>query len=139
MSSRINFRFRLAIERGDLGEVTDAVGFLLERRPPTVRAPDVAYLRPEHAHFARADEFISVAPDVAVEVNSPNDRAGEVLDKVRWWLAHGTRQVWVVDDTTRTVTVHFPDGTAQIFSEAETLDAGDVLPGFTLPLAELFR
>ena len=138
LAGRIGRRLGNFVESHNLGEVVDPVGFLLERRPDVIRAPDAAYLGPEHAHHAAASEFIPVAPDIAVEVNSPNDRAGEVLDKVRWWLSHGTRQVWVVDDATRTITVYFRDGTARIYGEGDTLTGGDVLPGFTMPLVELF-
>ena len=65
--------------------------------------------------------FFPGAPDLAVEVLSPDDRAGEVLEKVRDWLAAGTRSVWVVDPRTRTVTVHRGPTQVVILSETDTL------------------
>jgi Uma2 family endonuclease len=137
LAFRIAFALGLwAREHG--GAVTDAVGFLLQRHPNTLRAPDVTYFVPESAPHAGSTEFCRVPPDLAVEVNSPSDIASEVLDKVRWWLGHGTRQVWVVDDPTRTVTIYLPDGTARIIGQDAALTAPDLLPDFELPLAELF-
>jgi len=121
------------------GRVLSDTGFLLERRPDTVRAPDVAYLPAEHAETADSRQHVPVAPRVVIEVNSPNDAAGVVIDKARWWLAHGVKQVWIADDTSRTVTVYHPDGAARVYGESDTLTADDVLPGFALPLSDLFR
>ncbi|MEM9883161.1 MAG: Uma2 family endonuclease [Planctomycetota bacterium] len=123
----------------DLGECTLAeTGFILDRNPDTVRAPDIAFIAAERLAEALTPKFIPIPPDLAVEVNSPSDTAGDVADKTRWWLAHGTRAVWVVDPKSQTVATHAPDGRAHVYGRDDTLPGGEVLPGFELPLAELF-
>jgi Uma2 family endonuclease len=78
------------------------------------------------------------APDLAVEITSPSNRAPDVQEKVTDYLDAGVRLVWVVDPHTRTVTTHAPDATARILRQTDTLNGGDVLPGFRLPLAGFF-
>ncbi|MCC6804941.1 MAG: Uma2 family endonuclease, partial [Anaerolineae bacterium] len=82
-------------------------------------------------------QYGRLAPDLAVEVVSPNDRAAEIHAKVNKYLHYGTRMVCVVYPATRTVVVHTASG-AQTLAEADTFDGGDVLPGFLLPLRDLF-
>jgi len=120
------------------GIVLSEVGFLLQRNPDTVRAPDVAYLRPGDAHHVEHPTFITVPPTIAVEVNSPSDAASDVIAKARWWIDRGVEQVWVVDAPSQTVTVYLPGGEARVYGHDDTLDAGETLPGFELPLARLF-
>lgn len=123
-----------------LGNVYAAeTGFRLgDAGRPTVRAPDIAYICASRAAAADTESFITIAPDLAVETLSPDDRANDVEAKVQWWLDHGTRLVWVVDPANRTLTAHEPTGRSRRLREHETLDAGDVLPGFTLELTKLF-
>ena len=78
------------------------------------------------------------APDLAVEVLSPNDRAGEVFAKVQDWLAAGCASVWVVDPKTQTVTVYGADRKAVMLTSADMLTGGDLLPGFSAPVAGIF-
>jgi len=111
-------------------------GFLISRDPDTVRAPDAAFVRADRVAHVRT--YFPGAPDLAVEVLSPNDRASEVEAKVRQWLRSGTRMVMVVDPETRTATVHTPTATSRL-SISDTLDGGDVVPGWKLPLADIFE
>jgi Uma2 family endonuclease len=128
-----------AVRAGGLGGVVAEVGFVLRRRPDTVRAPDVAFLRTERLPTPdRASRFVEGAPDLAVEVLSPDDRAWEVAEKVEEYLAAGTRLVWVVDPRNRHVVVHTPDRIARVLRAGESLDGADVVPGFRLALDELF-
>ncbi|MHC4974834.1 MAG: Uma2 family endonuclease [Planctomycetota bacterium] len=112
-------------------------GFVLSRDPDTVRAPDVAFTRAERA-AAPVRGFTPGAPDLAVEVLSPDDRPGYVREKVAEWLEAGACAVWVVDPRVRTVTVHAPPGDPRVLQETDVLDGGDVLPGFTLAVREIF-
>lgn len=127
-----------AVEGSKLGRVYGEVGFILERDPDTVRAPDVAFIATDRLAEADTPQYIPIAPDLAVEVNSPHDRAGEVAEKVGWWLRHGTRMVWVVDPRSRTVTSYLPDGSARVLQHDQTLGGGEVLPGVSLNLVDLF-
>jgi Uma2 family endonuclease len=112
-------------------------GFLLSRDPDTVRAPDVAFVRadrvapPERGYYPGA-------PDLVVEVLSPDDRPGSVRDKVAMWLEAGATLVWEVDPRKRTVTVHQRAGGARTLTEADTLTGGPVLPDFSLPVHDVF-
>ena len=138
LAGEIGHFLRLHVKEHGLGKVYPEVGFLLSRNPDTVREPDVAYIAKDRLPEARGPKYISIAPDLAVEVNSPNDAAGDVAAKVQMWLAHGTRAVWVVDPKSQTVTTYHPDGSARVVHHNETLTGGEVLPGFELPLHKLF-
>ena len=113
-------------------------GFTLQRRPDTVRAPDVAFVAWERIPIERA-EFAELAPDLAVEVLSPGDRAGEVLGKVADWLNAGTSLVWVIDPARRCARVYRADETEPMVHEDSVLDGEAVLPGFVMPLAGVFQ
>lgn len=140
VAMRIGSRLDAFVEAQGLGEVLGAeTGFTLARGPDTVRAPDVAFVRAERVPAAedRAG-FAELAPDLAVEVVSTWDRASEVSEKALMWLDAGVRLVWVVDPTTRLATVYRSGGVVGLFRGQDVLDGEDVLPGFTLPLWELF-
>jgi Uma2 family endonuclease len=117
------------VEDHDLGGVgVGDVGFILARDPDLVRAPDVAFIRKDRLpEGGLARGFVRGAPDLAVEVVSPNDRYGDVDEKVADWLAHGTRLVLVVNPRPRTVGVHRPDAPVRTLGEDDTLDGGDVV------------
>ena len=123
-----------------LGRVlTGEPGFRLTVNPDTVRAPDVAFVRPERlAELGRVRGYFPGAPDLVVEVISPNDLYTEVEDKVAEWLEHGARLVFVVNPRRRTVAVHRPDRPLRVLTIDDTLDGEDVVPGWKLPLRELF-
>jgi Uma2 family endonuclease len=125
----------------ELGRVFAAeTGFLLARAPDLVRAPDVAFVRAERVEaVGRARAYWPGAPDLVVEVISPNDRAGEIEEKVRTWLAHGTLMVLAVYPDTRRVRVHRPSRPPQELAESDILDGADVVPGWTVPVRDFFQ
>ena len=115
-------------------------GFLLAREPDTVRAPDVAFVARERAVDIDDDQgFVTVVPDLVGEVVSPRDSFSDVEEKVLAWLAAGTRLVIVVEPTTRTIHAYRGSDRVVVLREGEQLDAGDVVPGLTIAVAELFR
>ena len=117
----------------------DGLGYILRRHPDTVRIPDVSVVRRERVPAEGIPEgFWPGAPDLAVEIVSPHDRAEEVHERVRDYLVAGTRLVWVLWPKSRTVTVYWPDGTARELGPDEKLTGGDVLPGFDVTVSELF-
>ncbi len=124
----------------DLGEgFTAETGFVTRRDPDTVRAPDVAFVTKERLDGGRApDGFVQIAPDLAVEVVSPNDSAASVYVKVKEYFTAGTRLVWVVYPDTRSVTVYHSPGENKILHEGATLDGEPVLEGFEVQVSELF-
>jgi Uma2 family endonuclease len=126
------------VKQRSLGRVCTAEpGFKLEREPDTVRAPDVAFIRSEKLPDPPPEGYAQLAPDLVVEVVSPNDRPGEVLAKVGDWLNAGTRMVWVVDPGPRRVRVYRADGSETVVSEEEALNGEDVVPGFRIPVASI--
>jgi Uma2 family endonuclease len=119
---------------------TAETGFLLERNPDTVRAPDITFVRQERIPASGIPQhYWPGAPDLAVEVVSPNDTVREVDDKVAGWLQAGSLSVWVVSPRWKTVTVYVAGGTITTFSVGDMLDGGDALPGFQCPVSEIFR
>jgi Uma2 family endonuclease len=127
-----------ALEHG--GVVTAETGYVLAEDPATVRGPDVAYTRGDPAPYGGDPEgFIRGAPDLAVEVLSPSNRWTEVRDKIDQYFAAGARMVWIVDPRSKSVTVHPSADRSLTLGPEQTLDGGDVLPGFRLDVAQLFR
>jgi Uma2 family endonuclease len=115
-------------------------GFVLARGPDTVRAPDVAFVARERAVAIDDDEgFVTVVPDLVGEVVSPRDSFSDVEEKVLAWLTAGTRLVIVVDPSTRTLHAYRGSDRVVVLREGERLDAGDVVPGLTIAVAELFQ
>ena len=84
------------------------------------------------------DEYFESPPDLAIEVISPDDRRELIGDKLRDYLAAGVRLVWLVDPESRTVMVYTGNTRGVEYVETDTLDGGDVLSGFTCPVADLF-
>ena len=121
-----------------LGRVYAEAGFKLASNPDTVRGPDIAFISRGRIPDPEPTGFAGFAPDLVVEVISPGDRAGEVLAKVADWISAGTRVVWVLDPARRVARVYRADGTEQILTADESLDGGDVVPGFSCPVGEIF-
>lgn len=114
-------------------------GFRLASDPDTVRAPDAWFIRKERiSPDGLPDGFWPGAPDLVVEVLSPTDRSGDIADRLRDYLAAGVRLAWLLDPRTKAAAV-FPAGRMPYFVMADgELDGEDVLPGFKLPLRDLF-
>ena len=139
ISSIVNALLYIFIEPERLGWVTTEIGILLERDPLTVRAPDVAYFSHERWPRDRSiPSYVDIVPDLAVEVQSPNDSRREIEDKARMWLDCGVRLVWAIHPDTRTVDVFRADGSESTLGTADTLDGSEVLPGFSCAVERLF-
>jgi Uma2 family endonuclease len=124
---------------GGLGELFDgSTGFVLRRSPPLVRCPDVGFVRAERLPGGVPPGPLELAPDLAVEVLSPSNTAAEMTRKLADYFGHGTRIVWLVDPDAREVTVYSAGAIPRLLHDTDTLDGGDVLPGFSTPVAALF-
>jgi Uma2 family endonuclease len=131
---------RLWTKRTAGGYVGVEAGYILAHDPDTVRDPDVSYVRTERIPPSGIPEgFWDLAPDLAIEVVSPNETAEEVREKVRDFLAAGTPLVWTVYPRTGEVIVHTPDGLARTYTAGDTLAFPDILPDFSCTVAELFE
>ena len=130
------------LERLHLGVVVGAeTGFRLSQDPDTVLGPDAAVVRSARLPGPEAQVgFLELAPDLAVEIVSPTDRWTTVNSKVDAYLSAGVRLVWVVEPGPRAVRVYSAEGPEQGLraDRGDVLQAESVLPGFALPLAELF-
>jgi Uma2 family endonuclease len=137
---RIAARLFHHVEAHNLGTVYAAeTGFQLAQDPDTVRAPDVAFVSRQRLRSVEETEgYWPGAPDVAVEVISPSDRYTDVQDKVVDWLEAGSRMVIVVNPRQRVVTVYHSRTDIVMLTEADTLAGGDVIPGWQLPINEIF-
>jgi Uma2 family endonuclease len=123
-----------------LGEVFgDGLGYIIARDPDVVRVPDVSFIAGERLPDEGIQGFVPFAPDLAVEIVSPGDRAEEVYGKVREYLAAGTRLVWVFWPKYRAVSVHAPGEPTRELGPDDELDGGDLLPGFRASIAALFE
>lgn len=128
------------VDRHNLGLVVSGdAGFVLSRDPDTVLGADVAFVRKDRvAAIGVTDKYFPEAPALAVEIVSPSDTASRIDDKARRWLAAGCEMVWVVYPRGRSVTVYRSLNDVKIVTGDGALDGADVVPGFRLPLAELF-
>jgi len=130
----------LHVKKHNLGRVYAAeTGFKLESDPDTVRAPDIAFVRRERIEATGTLKgYRPGAPDLVVEVLSPSDRIGKVEGKVAQWLETGARMVWVVSPKLHTITVYRSLTDIVTLTEKDTLEGGDVVPGFSIKIAEIF-
>ena len=124
----------------NLGVVCAAeTGFKLASNPDTVRAPDVAFIRRERVQeVGDVEGYWPGAPDLAVEVVSPSDTYADVQEKVFDWLEAGTRMVILVMPRKRAVTVYRSMTDMMMLTEHDTLDGGDVVPGWKIPVRGSF-
>ena len=128
------------VKLNNLGRVYAAeTGFKLESDPDTVRAPDIAFVNMERIQAAgRIQGYRGGAPDLAVEVLSPGNTKREMTEKVKEYFAAGARSVWIVNPKLKTVTVFHSLTDIMTLTEKDTLDGGKVVPGFQIPVAEIF-
>lgn len=113
-------------------------GFVLARDPDNVRAPDIAFVRHDRLPDPPTPGYFPGAPDLAVEITSPNDTFTEVHEKSIDWLEHGADMVWVVDPVARRATVYRGVDDVRIVSRSGELTGEDVVPGFAMPLHDLW-
>ncbi|MBI4513953.1 MAG: Uma2 family endonuclease [Gemmatimonadetes bacterium] len=128
------------VEAHGLGVVLAAeTGYVLRRRPDTVRDPDVSFVRSERIPDPPPVSFAEFAPDLAAEIVSPSNTRADIEARVRDLLAAGTRLMWVFDPDPETVTIYRPGRAPEVRTAEEFLDGEDVIPGFRCRIAEVFR
>jgi Uma2 family endonuclease len=125
------------VRHNALGQVVSEVGFTLHRDPDSVLAPDLAFV-PAYRYPEMTSGFAELAPDLVVEVISPGNSPGDIERKVAIYLGAGVKAIWIVYPRQRQVVVHTPDNPPAVFIVSEQIDGGDVLPGLTVPVVEIF-
>ena len=105
------------------------------------RKPDVAFVSydrwPADRPLPRVNAW-PVAPDLAVEVISPTDKAFDMVAKVQEYFAGGVRQVWHVYSHTEQVFIFDSPTRVRVLTRGDELTAEPVVPGFRMPMADLF-
>lgn len=137
IGAELLYHIRFYLAQHNLGRVFgSSIGY--ELASGDVVSPDVSFVYAQKLPQDDLPEgFGKFAPDLAVEIVSPNDSLTMVEDKVQIYLNNGTQLVWVINPKLRKVTVHRADGTIAAVRADGALDGEDVLPGFTCALAEI--
>lgn len=128
------------VKANNLGQTYIAeTGFKIASDPDTVRAPDAAFLSCKRLEEVGSVEgFWPGTPDLVVEVVSPGDTHAEVVEKSLAWLDAGCRMVLVAEPRRKVVTVYRSREDIRILTTDEAVDGADVVPGWRLPVAEIF-
>jgi Uma2 family endonuclease len=134
LSRRLYDVLRACVTVAGLGDVWFEAGFQLG--PRTVRQPDVAVVLGHRV--APDDAWLQGAPDIAIEVLSPGNSAQDIELKIAEYLAAGGKSVWIVSPKAKHVRIYRADGTWTLLDQTKTLSDESALPGFALPLSELF-
>lgn len=114
-------------------------GFQITHDPDTVLAPDLAFVHRDRLPAAPDDAYGQIPPDLVAEILSPSDRSQQARRKVALWLRAGVRLVWMIEPQRRVATMFFADGAVVPVSADGALDGGEVVPGFTCSLADVFE
>lgn len=142
VSSAVIFQLRKwsGFGREALGFVaSNDAGVITHRDPDSVRGPDCLFVQKARipADFDSRG-YLTIAPDLAVEILSPTDRWSEVIAKVGEYLEAGVREVWVIDPELSQVEVFRPDAAPKTYRANDELSSVAVLPGFRCSVADLF-
>lgn len=139
LSSRISYEISAFVHEQHVpGYVLGfGAGYILSRNPDTVRTTDAAFISKSKLPDGLTGFFFPTAPDLAVEIVSPDDKAKLVQEKLDQFLQAGAQLIWVFYPKTRTVAVHTPSG-SQTVDINGVLDGDPVLPGFKLAVRDVF-
>ncbi len=138
VTMNLAIRLGMHVNANNLGVLFSAdTGFKLESNPDTVLAPDISFISRDRVGTI-SDGFHPGAPDLAVEVISPNDPRPQVARKTSLWLELGAKSVWNVHPRKRTVEVIRADGVKELLNETDEL-VDDTVPGFRVKVSEIFE
>jgi Uma2 family endonuclease len=133
-----SWRERQPPPRGEV--LAGEAGVRLCRDPETTVGIDVVYISPEVAAQQTGDTtLVEGVPLLTVEILSPNDTVDEIHEKISTYLNVGVSLVWILDPYDRTVTIYQPNAPPSFVNEQQELTGDPTLPGFRVPLADLFR
>ncbi len=132
-----DWRRKLPRPRGSL--YAGRIGIRVHRDPDTLVGMDLAYISADLAAITAKDaKFIDGIPVLAIEILSPSDTVEDIAEKVREYLDAGVPLVWEVNPIYEGVTVHRPGVPYETFNVTQELTAEPHLPGFRIPVAEIF-
>jgi Uma2 family endonuclease len=135
----VAFVIKTFLKQNPIGRVATESGTVTERKPDTVRGPDVSYYSKERLPLdKRVVGYHDEVPDLCVEIVSPSNSLKQLKAKAKEYLVAGVRLVWIVDPEDRNVTIVVDPLESCTLEADATLDGGDVLPGFSCKVSELF-
>ena len=142
IASNIDSAFNNYSRSTGFGQAGVEAGYIVLSGPDTVRGPDISFKLVPRSARRQSEGFLPGAPDIAVEVVSPSNTAAEIERKVAEYLAAGSQRVWVVRSATRreprSVVVHRADDSIVTYTGDDVITDKELLPGFSLPLSEVF-
>jgi Uma2 family endonuclease len=139
LESELSMRLRAYGKETKRGRaIGGEVGIYIRRNPDTVRAADIAFISKERDLRPRTKGFFEVAPELVVEILSPDHRSGRMEEKLRDYFSAGVQVVWLIDPEARHVLVHRSPSDVKLFDEGQVLTEEELLPGFSVSLSELF-
>jgi Uma2 family endonuclease len=137
-SGRLVRKLSVYLEQHPIGEIYIAeAGFRAGPRE-SLYCPAASSISAERDATLRDDEFVPFAPDIAIEVWSPEEAEERMATKTAHYLAHGARRVWVLRPQDRTLRVYRLDGPSQVLQGDDPLTGDEVLPGFSVRVGDLF-
>jgi Uma2 family endonuclease len=141
VESNIGAELKIQGERRGLGKArSGGVGVILWKNPDRVVGPDAVFVSNKSLPIRTSKEgYLETIPELVVEVRSKNDTGPEVAKKVQDYLKAGVRVVWVSDPGKRTVTIYRPGQKAKVLHESDSLTIPDIIPGFELPVRDVFQ
>jgi len=123
-----------------LGDVIGGeAGIYTHREPDSIRGVDVAFVSHQQMERAQSVTYLDVAPELIVEIMSPNDRWSDIMDKLEEYFAIGVKLVWVADPQRQEVLVYRSLVDVERLTPEDELKGDDVLPGFSAPVSELLQ
>lgn len=114
-------------------------GFLVSRNPDTVLAPDGAFTAAARLPAQPSKSWATVVPDLVLEVRSPGTSGREVREKIDLWLRYEVKVAWDLDQPRKQLTIYRPNQPPETLGIDDTLTCEELLPGFVLPLRDLFE
>lgn len=127
------------VDEKHLGKIlVGEVGIYTRRNPDTIRGTDVLFISHKRLEQTTARSFLDVAPELIVEVMSPDDRWSEVKQKLREYFDIGVIQVWVADPADKTISVYRSLTKVQMLNEPDEISGGEILPEFKAKVADFF-
>jgi Uma2 family endonuclease len=139
IENNIGSLLRNFVREQNLGFVMSGeTGIFTNRNPDTIRGMDVAFRSHERMAQVKSKSYLDVAPELVVEIMSPSDRWSETNDKLAEYFAIGVKLVWIVNPSRKEVHIYRALTEIEIPKAGETLTGGQVLPGLSIPVADLF-
>lgn len=139
LQTRIAGKLDNFVDEHDLGEVFTESGVITNRDPDSLRGPDVGFISKTRLQGLDLSKFVPIAPDLVIEIVSDSDKPSLIDEKINEYLAAGTRLVWVIYPASKRIAIYDDDGHYKGLDINGVLDGGEVVPGFTLTLHDLFK